>query len=365
MNSYSPSPLSGEGVFDRFTLLAAVLACTISFAQKAQNPNPYAIFGGSPYVIGTESGQEQAKAFVIDNLAEGSEVAWLEHNPKTGLVKFFDAANKLIGERLVAPGERAWPTPDPKAEKYYSISPYAYALNNPVRYVDPFGEDVYLYYYASGDDEKDNAMFWAAALTRATNMLKSGKIKEGDTYRIQGISDLGQLGASIEKDIAELSPTYGQTAEFGLWSHGALDGPRGSVASSRGPIGANQMSAEEWGNIDFNWKESGANAMFFGCRTASGKDDSGNAVTPWAQTISMNENMNGVNVYGQTTRSYPSGLPFMGITSPGALLGNHKVPTYMVGSDRGGWAGVNRYLGIPNRAYPMAGYRNGRYIGKP
>jgi uncharacterized protein RhaS with RHS repeats len=30
-------------------------------------------------------------------------------------------------------------TPDPLAEKYYSISPYAYCGNNPVRYIDPTG----------------------------------------------------------------------------------------------------------------------------------------------------------------------------------------------------------------------------------
>ncbi len=125
-----------------FTLLAAVLAGTISFAQKAQNSNPYAIFGGSPYVIGAESGQEQAKTFVIENLGEGSEVAWLEHNPLTGLVKFFDAASNLIAERQVTPGERAWPTMDRYAEKYYSISPYAYCANNPVRYVDLHGDSI-------------------------------------------------------------------------------------------------------------------------------------------------------------------------------------------------------------------------------
>ena len=34
---------------------------------------------------------------------------------------------------------------DPKCEKYYWISPYAYCLNNPVKYVDPDGKAVYLF----------------------------------------------------------------------------------------------------------------------------------------------------------------------------------------------------------------------------
>ena len=32
---------------------------------------------------------------------------------------------------------------DPHAEKYYSITPYAYCMNNPVRFVDPNGRDVW------------------------------------------------------------------------------------------------------------------------------------------------------------------------------------------------------------------------------
>ena len=34
-------------------------------------------------------------------------------------------------------------TMDPMAEKYYSISPYAYCANNPMRFVDPTGEDIW------------------------------------------------------------------------------------------------------------------------------------------------------------------------------------------------------------------------------
>ena len=32
---------------------------------------------------------------------------------------------------------------DPLAEKYYSISPYAYVANNPLRYIDPTGMDIW------------------------------------------------------------------------------------------------------------------------------------------------------------------------------------------------------------------------------
>jgi RHS repeat-associated protein len=42
--------------------------------------------------------------------------------------------------RYYDPAIARFTTTDPLAEKYYSISPYAYCANNPVRYVDPTGE---------------------------------------------------------------------------------------------------------------------------------------------------------------------------------------------------------------------------------
>ena len=46
------------------------------------------------------------------------------------------------GFRFYDPALGRWHTTDPKAEKYYSWSIYNYVLDNPILFIDPFGEDV-------------------------------------------------------------------------------------------------------------------------------------------------------------------------------------------------------------------------------
>ena len=45
------------------------------------------------------------------------------------------------GARQYDPILGRWDRMDPLCEKYYSISPYAYCLGNPVKFVDIFGMD--------------------------------------------------------------------------------------------------------------------------------------------------------------------------------------------------------------------------------
>ena len=47
-----------------------------------------------------------------------------------------------FGARMYSPSNMRWMTMDPLAEKYYSISPYAYCAGNPINMVDPDGSEI-------------------------------------------------------------------------------------------------------------------------------------------------------------------------------------------------------------------------------
>lgn len=48
------------------------------------------------------------------------------------------------GARMYDPALAHWMVPDPLAEKYYNVSPYAYCHDNPMNAIDPDGRDDFL-----------------------------------------------------------------------------------------------------------------------------------------------------------------------------------------------------------------------------
>jgi hypothetical protein len=65
---------------------------------------------------------------------------------------------------------------DPKSEAYTGGSPYNYTLNNPLKYIDPRGEDVYLIIWATNDEEIGHAGI-------AIDNYKTEKYKVKEKYK--------------------------------------------------------------------------------------------------------------------------------------------------------------------------------------
>ena len=65
------------------------------------------------------------------------------------------------GARMYMPDLGRWGVVDPLAEKHPDISPYAYAANNPVRYIDPDGRDIVPYFVNNIKVRRDSRGKWS------------------------------------------------------------------------------------------------------------------------------------------------------------------------------------------------------------
>lgn len=104
--------------------------------------------------------------------------------------------------RYYEPATGRFTSVDPRAEKYYSTSPYTYCLNNPLKYIDPRGDTVRVY-----TETEDWGHSWIS-VGEGDNMVVysfgPGVTKKGqsDKGRIEGIADgfLTVMGGDEAKD---------------------------------------------------------------------------------------------------------------------------------------------------------------------
>ena len=141
------------------------------------------------------------------------------------------------GARYLNPTEARWLSVDPLFEKYVGMSPYNYCAGNPVKYVDPQGEENVIYVinlqsretYIDIDKliKQTNSEF--ANLGLKTRLVKSPvspknfapqKMDKTDSYVVVGSAD------KVKNYILERSPEY--EADYATWYGGASNPERSS-----------------------------------------------------------------------------------------------------------------------------------------
>jgi RHS repeat-associated protein len=343
----------------RYQLSNNIESATLELDEKAQiiSYEEYYPYGDTSYQAGK-------------NIAE----VGMKRYRYTGKEKDEESGLYYYGARYYFLVTSAFISCDPHFEKYFWISPYVYCLDNPLNVIDSDGKDVHILYYTRGNT-RGNSLFKAAAETRKKDIeSKPNFDRSKDVVLIYDIKDISRVGTIAEHSAKVYEKKYGKTAEIGVFSHaGKEDGPIGTKKASRNPISSDpqQMSLEGWGSFDFNWKDKGASMKFYGCNT--GNDEVGENGESFAKRLSGLNNMEGVDVLGQSDYSYQSFHPDVRVTNVSSgVLGKFDTdyPTYMVAGNsnesiksiKTGYSPDIEPIDVPE-AKPMNIYREGIKIG--
>ena len=132
--------------------------------------------------------------FKVTNTNLNSEIRSIEFDKNTLSLNLLNESDSVLKSITLNPNDKKFTSIDPLTEKYYHISPYAYCMNNPIRYIDPNGMDVYrfddktgeMHLFLQTDDDFDQIGRFKYDKKTDTYVLKTNKNGEVRT-RIDNI----------------------------------------------------------------------------------------------------------------------------------------------------------------------------------